>query len=331
MKKERYENLNGLRAYACIGIILMHVLDNGKYGMNGFVFDTFIFSFTNFTFLFMIISAFSMCCGYYKKFQENTISLEDFYRRRYQRIWPFFASLCTVELIIDHSLKSLYEWFADLTLAFGLIPNHDISVVGVGWFLGTIFVFYMGFPFFVFLLKNKRRAWFVFMITIALHLLCRFYFTNTGGRTNIIYSSMFFAAGGLLYLYREKLGKLRIPAVIVLVFSLLFYFIVNNSDITTLVVFSLMAICGIAFDNRLTKAAFQNKIITFLGSISMEMYLCHMFVFRTIDKLKLAHITANPLINYFASSMITIGGAFVTAFVLKKLIDFAMKKIVYAA
>ena len=157
MENKRYENLDGLRAYVCIGIILMHVLDNGKFGMSGFVFDTFIFSFTNFTFLFMLLSAFSMCCGYYRRFQDNTVSLEQFYKRRYQRIWPYFALLCTIELIVDHSLKSLYEWFADLTLAFGLIPNNDIEVVGVGWFLGTIFVFYMIFPFFVFLMKKRCK------------------------------------------------------------------------------------------------------------------------------------------------------------------------------
>ena len=63
-----------------------------------------------------------MCCGYYEQFKNGTISLEQFYKRRYQRIWPFFALLCTVELIVTHNLNALYEWFADLTLAFGLIP-----------------------------------------------------------------------------------------------------------------------------------------------------------------------------------------------------------------
>ena len=54
MKQKRYESLDGLRAYACMGIVLMHVLDNGKFGLNGFVFDTFIPSFTNFTVVIMI-------------------------------------------------------------------------------------------------------------------------------------------------------------------------------------------------------------------------------------------------------------------------------------
>lgn len=78
--KERYENLDGLRVYACIGIILMHIKANGNFGISGFFYDRVIASFTNFTFLFMLLSAFSMCCGYYERFQNNSISLEQFYK-----------------------------------------------------------------------------------------------------------------------------------------------------------------------------------------------------------------------------------------------------------
>ena len=63
MSKERYENLDGIRAYACIGIVLMHVLANGGFGLTGFVFEKLIPSFTNFTLLFMLLSAFSLCVG----------------------------------------------------------------------------------------------------------------------------------------------------------------------------------------------------------------------------------------------------------------------------
>lgn len=155
--KERYENLDGMRAYACIGIVLMHVRANGNYGLDGFIYDRLIASFTNLTFFFMLLSAFSMCCGYYERFRTNTISLESFYKRRYERIWPYFALLCTMELIVDHNLISLYEWIADISLAFGLLPNANINVVGVGWFVGIVFVFYMIFPFFCFLIGNKNE------------------------------------------------------------------------------------------------------------------------------------------------------------------------------
>ena len=40
---------------------------NSSYNISGFVYDKLIASFTNYVFLFMVISAFGMCCGYLKQ------------------------------------------------------------------------------------------------------------------------------------------------------------------------------------------------------------------------------------------------------------------------
>ena len=76
--RTRYEGIDGLKAYAIIGIALMHVLANGKYGIGGFVFERLIPSFTNLVFLFMMVSGFGMCCGYYQKFKEQKSVWESF-------------------------------------------------------------------------------------------------------------------------------------------------------------------------------------------------------------------------------------------------------------
>lgn len=321
MAKERYENLVGIRAYACIGIVLMHVLANGNFGLTGFVFERFIPSFTNFTLLFMLLSAFSMCCGYYKRFMEGTISLEQFYKRRYQRIWPFFALLCTVELVLDHSLNALYEWFADITLAFGFIPNNGISVVGVGWFLGIVFVFYMIFPFFVFLMKDKKRAWFVMAVCFVLHILCVVQFEDASDRGNIIYSAIFFVAGGLIYLYRDELKNLnKIWEVVIVIVAievlLLYYFLIDStlSIIILLFLFVLLTIAGILSGGGISKMLLQNRAVHFLGGLSMEIYLCHMFVYRIFEKLDVLHMTGNELVNYCLIAIETITGAVAIAF-----------------
>ena len=59
--KERYEGVDGLKAYAIIGIALMHILTNGEYGIGGFVFEQLIPSFTNIVFLFNKNSSYGMC------------------------------------------------------------------------------------------------------------------------------------------------------------------------------------------------------------------------------------------------------------------------------
>lgn len=67
MKKEHYGAIDGIRTIACIGIVLMHMAANNSYNISGFIYDSMIPSFTNFVFLFMMVSAFGMCCGYYEK------------------------------------------------------------------------------------------------------------------------------------------------------------------------------------------------------------------------------------------------------------------------
>ena len=335
--KERYENLDGIRAFAAIGIILMHVKANGRFPISGFMYDSVISSFTNLTFFFMLLSAFSMCCGYYEKFKSSTISLEKFYKRRFERVWPFFAFLCTLELAAERSLTALFEWFADLTLAFGLLPNANISVVGVGWFLGLIFVFYMVFPFYTFLLGNKKRGWFVLGITIVMNVLCRKYFLNEthvvdgfGARTNILYSSMFFVAGGLIYLYREAIKKVvtryKVFFIITTIVCIAFYYCVNGSEYTMVVLFTLITALGISGGN-ITKALFQNKGIRILSSVSMEIYLCHMFVFRIIEKLGFLHVTGIAVIDYAAVCAATIGGAAVVSLLFDKLLWLAENRL----
>ena len=67
--KKHYGAIDGLRTIGCIGIIMMHMLskDNNSYSISGFIAERMIPSFTNFVFLFMTVSAFGMCCGYYEK------------------------------------------------------------------------------------------------------------------------------------------------------------------------------------------------------------------------------------------------------------------------
>lgn len=62
--RTRYEGIDGLKAYAIIGIALMHVLANGEYRMGGFVFERLIPSFTNLVFLFMRSIHIYSCYGY---------------------------------------------------------------------------------------------------------------------------------------------------------------------------------------------------------------------------------------------------------------------------
>lgn len=236
MKKEYYGAMDGLRMIAAFGIVMMHIRANHLYPISGFFYDTVIPSFTNFVFLFMTVSAFGMCCGYYEKVMSGRMDWSQFYGKRFQKILPFFGLLVLLDVALSPSVGAFYEAFADLTLLFGFLPSPgSITVIGVGWFLGLIFVFYICFPFFCTLLKTKKRAWLAFGVSLLYNAVCANYFEV--GRQNILYSGCFFLAGGLIYLHREDLKKIgRRMAGIAAVSGIVVYYAVGGGAMTCLLV-----------------------------------------------------------------------------------------------
>ena len=93
--KERYEGIDGLKAYAILGIALMHILSNGNFGLNGLVFQKLIPSFTNLVFLFMMVSGFGMCLRLLPEIQgsENRCG-RVLYQKIQQDLAIFRITLC---------------------------------------------------------------------------------------------------------------------------------------------------------------------------------------------------------------------------------------------
>ena len=315
MEKRHYGAIDGLRTIAAFGIVIMHIRANSNYEIEGYFYNTIIPSFTNFVFLFMTVSAFGMSCGYYEKVIDNQISFSEFYGKRFKKILPFFSILVLLELVIEPSLDSIYEVFANLTLLFGLLPGAgNITVIGVGWFLGLIFVFYLVFPFFCVLIENKRRAWTTFGISLIYNFVCSNYFEV--GRTNILYSACFFLAGGLIYLYREELVKqsqwIALGAVAV---AIVFYCIVGDNSMMCLLVSSTLLIYAIINSG----GVLENRVTKFFGGISMEIYLSHMVIFRVIEKLGINRMLGNWWLQYTVTVVNVLAGATVLAIVVKKM------------
>lgn len=309
-KADRYEGIDGLKAYAIIGIALMHVLANGEYGIGGFLFERLIPSFTNLVFLFMMVSGFGMCCGYYQKIVDQKISVEDFYKKRYIKIWPYFALLCALDFVISPSKESLFEVFANLTLCQGLLPNAKISVIGVSWTLAVIFVFYMLFPFFCFLIGNKKRAWSVAVVALVFNWLCTNYFK--AGRTNIIYDAIYFIAGGLIFLYRKELtefaAKYKVIAGVILLIAVVAYFAVGGNTLMML----FFCVAALVYTLGCKRGGvLVNPVAKFLGGISFEIYLCHMVIYRVLEKLHLVHLFGNGLLAYIFTAIAVICGSVV--------------------
>lgn len=322
MGKKHYGAIDGLRMVAAFGIVMMHVKANAGYEIAGFFYNTVIPSFTDFVFLFMTVSAFGMCCGYHEKIMGNKLSLSDFYGKRFKKILPFFSVLVLLDLAISPSVASMYEGFADLTLLFGFLPDAgNISVIGVGWFLGLVFVFYIMFPFFCVLLENKRRAWMAFGISLAYNFACANHFH--AGRTNILYSACFFLAGGLIYLYRDEIAKWNRRAALGMAGgSAVLYYISGG-----MVAARLLVSCALLIYALLSRGGvLENRVAKFFSGISMEIYLSHMVIFRVVEKAGLHRWLGDGWAQYVMTVVIVFGGATVFAVVMRKVIEVAMDR-----
>lgn len=334
-QKERYDNIDGLRAYASLGIVMMHVLANGFYDLDGFLFDKLIPSFADLVFLFMMVSSFSMCCGYYERVSLGKITPISFYRKRYSKIWPFFAVLVLLDLCISCTPETLMEGFANLTLCFGLLPNANISVIGVSWTLGVIFVFYMLFPFFCFLLSSKKQGWLVMGITVVWSLICSEYFFDQvhvvesfSPRSNILYVAVYFVGGGMIYLYRNEIVRffrqnVRWLLLVVLGLCVIGYYTLGNKIIMTMLLYGAMLLCAVSRGSE--RGLLNNRFTRFISKISMEIYLSHMVIFRVIEKLKLQHLFPSALLSFCIVLLMTLLGTIVFALCVNWGISFVEK------
>lgn len=229
---------------------------------------------------------------------------------------------------MTRTLESVYEAIIELTLTFGLLPNNKLSVIGVGWTLGVIFVFYFMFPFFVYILSSKQRAWFSLIISFIITYLCEIYFfsekfvvNNFLNRQSFLYCVPFFMAGGLIYLYREtivaNITKYRIPFFICCCFATVLYYVIPSGyDLfriplwKELILYTIWLCYIISVESKI----FNNRFMHFFGNISLEMYLAHMVIFRGLQKLKLDRIISIGWIQYLFTVFLVI--TFLTAFII---------------
>lgn len=324
---KRYDNLDGLRTFAAIGIILMHVMANANYQLPQNAVFNIIGKSGLLVELFFMISAFGMCCGYYERVKNGKISLDGFYKKRYLKILPFFALLTCIDVAMSGGdIGSMAEGFSNITLMYGLFPNADISVIGVGWALGVIFAFYMLFPYFVFMLWNKKRGWFFLALTMIINFVCDNYFG--GYACNIARWLCYFVAGGLIYLHRDTIesiigGHKSIALTAVAVISAACYITpaeIGGVSIAAVKLIILFA-AWMCYAVSVKSVVLFNPFTKFMNEISFEIYLSHMMVFRALEKAKLLNLAGNGILSYAVSCLAVIAGSAVFSVIAKKIIN----------
>lgn len=342
--KKHYDNIDGLRAIAAIGVVLMHVMANGAFTLADSPVKTVIGSLGVFVQLFFLISGFGLCCGYYERIKNNGISLNTFFNKRYLKIFPYFAFLVLIDVAITLITRgggyaTFYEAFADLTLFFGFLPGSNIQIIGVGWTLGVIFAFYILFPFFVYLLWTRRRAWFALILSLVLNYACSHYFLTDGAAVscNLARWLCYFIAGGIIYLYREDIARLigkniavRLVSLLVVIALTVGWFfcpsaigVFDISTLKTMLVFS----AWLMYATSVKSVVLANPVSKFISGISFEVYLAHMLVFRAVEMLGLIHIAGTGWGSYLLTSFIVLIGTGVFAWLSKWCLNWLVKRV----
>ncbi len=340
----RYNNLDGLRAFAAICIVLYHVSVSGAFKFEGefstYLFKSVVREFSEFAKLFFVISGFAICCGYYEKFKSGHVDLKRFYGGRYLRILPFLALMTGIDLVVALIMYGtldktiLYEAFANLTLMFGFFAGDGMSVIGVGWTIGVIFGFYILFPFFVYLIWNKRRAWLSLAVMLCITYVNEAFFEV--GRNTVFPWLCYFIVGGLLYLYREALSRwLRHPAVGTAIslcgFALVIFLPLSERGIQwtmlctlkNLFAFSMITAGMLSRDNPV----WYNPVMRFLSNISLEIYLSHMMFWRAAELIGLPDGTGAGALGYFICAVVVLGATILFAWLYKCFEGWTFKKI----
>lgn len=330
MSKINYSSINGLRTIGALSIVSVHVL---KFLYKPPFEEVFKFlSIGEWAVeLFFMISAFAMCCGYYEKVKNNSISFNDFYVKRYKRTLPFWAFMLLIGVLSAPNLDNIVQLFIELPLTFNLCFYPHLTLLQVGWFLGMIFTFYIIFPFFVFMMWTRKRAWLSLGITMALSIVSQYYYSKvdngwsdfqTVGLSIIIFSPRF-VVGGILYLYKDDIasffrktekgvrGVYRIMFILLIVLA---FFTMSVKPMTLNAFNILLLSYAISFvkypilDNAITKK---------ISDLSMEIYLSHMLIFRALEMLHFTHRIQNYTLNYVTVLTTVFIGSFCFSFVVK--------------
>ena len=109
--------------------------------------------------------------------------------------------------------------------------------------------------------------------------------------------------------------------VLTAMFTILFFvFPEYRFPYANLVMYALWIICTVAesFGNR-NKTLLNNKLMKFISNISMEMYLCHMMMFRAVGFLHLEKYVTNNNALYIVYSGLVIVSAAIFSLLWKKI------------
>ena len=193
-------------------------------------------------------------------------------------------------------------------------------------------MFYISYPFFVFLIDNKKRAWIVLILSIAMSWTAASYFSSSDfvlkpiDRIYMIFSAPFFILGGIIFHYRQRISNvskkhgewygyvwLIVVITIILLRVGMSLTIPESIVLPELFIMSILLLYAISSNDTIL----NNPLTRYLSGISLEIYLCHMMLYRVVEMLHLERFVPNGNILYPLTCVLVMGGAIIFSHITK--------------
>ena len=313
-KSKKYrDDIDGLRAIAIIAVLIFHFFHfpNGYLGVD----------------IFFVISGYLITSIIYNELNQNKFSLINFYLRRIRRLFPLvlFFSLTSLLLGIGVMLPDDLENLAQSVIATNFFSNNILQAITTRnywdivneykplmhtWSLAIEEQFYLLYPFFFLLIRNKSR-------NIAIGLLCLITIMSLTMFLSPFkeYEKFYFlpfrffeiTAGGIVALVlNNKVVKhdfnLILIVLIVAIMCFDFSFLPSEVLLLLTVVITSFLLATSNSDSKIASWILENRYITFIGKISFSLYMWHHFLLAFAKYFIVSEVTQQIfVINSFSS------------------------------
>lgn len=267
---------------------------------------------------FFVLSGFHITITWKDKIQDHC---KDFIIKRCSKIFPIQWLMTLLFVVCGINIVSIWAVPFHLTLTQSLIPSWEINftVNTPSWFLSSLFVCYLITPF-ILNAVNRNKIFFelVLIFCIACFTIFIYILPNTIGRRWLVYINPF-----------ARLIDFSVGVLLGIIWSAFSNFVMNISRKTAIfTLFELVALCGfivvvsfkpiIALNNYpviryplilliistftlsygIISKLFSNKLLSWLGGISISVYMTHGFILHYVNKLYEIPIWGKVILAY---------------------------------
>ena len=295
--KTRY--LTGLRAYAALGVFLIHAGGGGLVTFSSFTREVVHFGKYG-VMVFFVLSAVTVCMSV--DCSAERYSYGRYLLKRAFRIVPlyyimllfgFWLGGCKVHLDLFGIQNDLKNLILHLSFLNYFDVRYKNSIIGIEWTIPLEFIYYMVIPSLFFWVRrfNKQKIVYFLLVAFVISRLSREIFgfmynpefKNLTEHWSVEKYLFTYACGIVCYVNLKKNILIRNSSlVLACVFLLLFLYIYSPihqpSPIFVISVFAWVVILVSSQGGWLSVFLFENPIVMFLGKISYSIYLTHKFI-----------------------------------------------------